>query len=69
MCVFEMCVRAVSDQLSVVDSLDDSYICVGDSEVCQACVTVRVRAFKCVLCVCLRVYVQVETSDIDIKIF
>lgn len=51
MCVFEMCVRAVSDQLSAVDSLSDSCICVSDSVVCQACATVHLY-----VCVCLNMF-------------
>ncbi len=47
-CVFEMCVRAFSDQLSAVDSLSDSCVCVSDPVVCQACATARVCVWKCV---------------------
>lgn len=58
MCVFEMSVRVVSDQLSVVDSLKDSCICVSDSVVCQACVTVRVRANMFFFKVCVYMYIH-----------
>lgn len=46
-CVFEMCMKPVSDQLSAVDSLSDWCICVSNSVVCQASVTVHVWVQIC----------------------
>lgn len=53
LCVYEMCVRTVSDQLLLMDILSDSCICVSISVVCQACMTVCVCLYVLFLSVCV----------------
>lgn len=64
LCVFEICVRAASDQLSEADSWSDLSVCVSDCVVCQACVTVLCKC-ACVFCFWI---VGLAFSQVDVSL-